>query len=119
MRVMTKRRLSAWMLLSVFLPILLLSSLHIHEHNDVGSGCSDCINHIAHQGHISLTTIHLHDCLLCQFTSVPFLGAATVVWAAIALSHFNFFVEPSAKLQFAAFRHYSPRAPPVLSCYND
>ena len=111
---MTKRRLSAWMLLSVFLPILLLSSLHDHEYVDVSSGCPDCINHTAHQGHISLDTIHLHDCLLCQFTSIPFVGAATVVLAAISLSVFNTVVEPSAKLQFAAYHPHSPRAPPVL-----
>jgi hypothetical protein len=114
MKRMSKRRISAWILLSVFLPILLLSSLHVHETTDVRIGCSDCVNHIAHQGHISLDTIHLHDCLLCQFTSLPFLGATTVVLAVVALRYFNIIVTPSAKLLSASYLHYSPRAPPVV-----
>ena len=114
MNTRTKRSISAWLLLSVFLPMLLLSSLHVHEYVDVRSGCPDCINHIAHQGHISLDTIHLHDCLLCHFASISFLVAATVVLAPITQSCFNIIVEPSAKLRFATYRHHSPRAPPVL-----
>ena len=108
------RRISAWLLLSVFLPMLLLSSLHVHENAPVSSGCSECVNHIPHHGHLSLDTIHLDDCVLCQFATLPFLVAATVFFVAVSWGFHLAFVEPSARLQFTVCRHYSPRAPPVF-----
>jgi hypothetical protein len=107
-------RLSAWLLLSVFVPMLLLSSLHIHEEAPVGNGCAECVNHIPHHGHLSLDTIHLNDCVLCQFATLPFLMAATVFVAAVSWGRQITIVELSAKLSFAVCRHYSPRAPPVV-----
>ena len=108
------RRLSAWLLLSVFLPMLLLSSLHVHESVPVSSGCSECVNHIPHQGHLSIDTIHANDCVLCQFATLPFLMASIVVVAAITWGHKTAIVKPSARLQYAVGRHHSPRAPPVF-----
>ena len=108
------RRISAWLLLSVFLPMLLLSSLHVHENAPVSSGCSECVNHIPHHGHLSLDTIHLDDCVLCQFATLPFLVAAIVFFAAVSWGFRLVLVEPSARLQFTVCRHYSSRAPPVF-----
>ena len=108
------RRLSAWLLLSVFLPMLLLSSLHVHESVPVSSGCSECVNHIPHQGHLSLNTIHVNDCVLCQFATLPFLMASIVFAAIISWGHQTAIVKPSARLQYAVSRRHSPRAPPVF-----
>jgi hypothetical protein len=67
-----KERL-AWVLLMVFIPMLLLSSLHIHsmmETEDVG--CYECQHHLQHAGHLTSAAFSLDDCLLCQMLSVSY-----------------------------------------------
>lgn len=109
-----KRSISAWLLLSVFLPVLLCSSLHVHDEVPASGGCSECVNHIPHQGHLSLDTIHLNDCLLCHFLSLPFVVAVAVVLTAMLQGYAVAVVQLSDKLRLAAFRLRSPRAPPVV-----
>ena len=94
--------------------MVLLSSLHIHDVAPASDGCSACVNHIPHQGHISLDTVHLHDCLLCHFASLPFVAAVAISLTAIPQGPDTAFVQPSGQLQFAASRLYFPRAPPCL-----
>ena len=79
MNVRTKRRLSAWLLLLVFVPML-LSSLHVHPTVGVEDSCTECVNHVPHSGHVSLLTAHSCDCLLCQFVALVYVaGAATLL----------------------------------------
>lgn len=101
------------MLLSVFLPMLLFSSLHIHERVASVQDCTECVNHVPHGGHLSLDTTSIHDCLLCQLASLPFVLAAgiavlpfDVVCSAIVSQR------PSAVFAVVG-RLQSPRAPPV------
>ena len=109
-----KRRISAWLLLSVFLPMLLISSLHIHEEAPVSNDCYECVNHIPHQGHLSLNTIHLNDCVLCQLATLPFLMAAAIFVTIVSWGPQIVIVQPSAKLQLVVCHYHSPRAPPVF-----
>lgn len=78
-----KRHIASWLLLAVFLPVLLLSSLHTHE-NYVWAGsdmeCADCLQHSC-QGHMTATATWSHDCVLCQFLTLPMLTAAVMVVA--------------------------------------
>ena len=111
----TRRRISAWLLLSVFLPMLLLSSLHVHEEAPIGSGCSECVNHIPHHGHLSLNTIHLNDCVLCQFATLPFLMSVMVFVTVVSWGCHIAIVQPLDRLLLVACRHHSSRAPPVIS----
>lgn len=58
--------------------MLLLSSLHIHEQSQTDTDrCTECVEHHC-GGHFTQLTVHQHDCVLCQFVSLPFLWAATV-----------------------------------------
>ncbi len=68
----TKRKITARLLLAVFLPMLLLSSLHIHPTQLLGIGddCTECVNHHC-GGHIGQQTLTVHDCVLCQFLTLP------------------------------------------------
>lgn len=108
----TRNSIYAWLLLSVFLPMMILSSIHVHDDMAVGVSCSDCINHTPHQSHISLDGTHMHDCLLCQFASLPFVVAAITTLAIVPRGQFTTIVELSVKLQFTTCRINSPRAPP-------
>jgi len=83
MKETAKRYFSSWALLAVFLPMLLLSSFHVHPEAHVeGDDCEECVHHLPHAGHISNLTVCSFDCVLCQFLTLPFLVAPLVVFTA-------------------------------------
>lgn len=71
-KVKTKQKIASRVLLAVLLPMLLLSSLHIHpqQPSAVSEECTDCVQHHC-AGHIVQQVQTLHDCVLCQFQSLP------------------------------------------------
>ena len=70
-----RRQLSACILLAVFLPMLIFSSLHIHEiPQTTDTECSDCVHHNCH-GHLTAMATWAHDCVLCQFLTLSMLAA--------------------------------------------
>ena len=73
-----KRQIAAFVMLAVFLPILLLSSLHVHESTENAEVTHvDCLhNHCG--GHLTQTTVHMDDCVLCQFLTLTMLTAAAM-----------------------------------------
>jgi len=59
----------------VFLPMLIMSSVHVHQTADpLDYECSGCVQHHCH-GHIAQLPASMHACVLCQFVSLPFLAA--------------------------------------------
>ena len=67
----------AWVLLTVYLSIVLVSSLHIHPASlwQIDE-CEQCVNHTPHAGHLTASDGWSHDCLLCQFLSFSYVAAA-------------------------------------------
>jgi hypothetical protein len=60
---------SAWILLLVFVPMVILSSVHVHpEWNENSDICHECIEHAVHNGHFTSLKAHV-DCPLCAFQS--------------------------------------------------
>ena len=75
----TKRHIASWLLLAVFVPMLLLSSVHIHETGEIiEAECADCVHHSCH-GHMTAAATWAHDCVLCQFLTLTMLTAAMMV----------------------------------------
>ena len=75
-----KRQVYSWLLLSVFVPMMALAALHVHEDfNDPEISCQACVNHQSHAGHLINALSHLHDCVLCQLHSISFLLASFAV----------------------------------------
>jgi len=72
-----RRKVFARILLSVFVPMLLMSVLHVHECNSIQT-CSDCAHHVSHSGHLTAVASCDYDCVLCQFLSLPFVMALAV-----------------------------------------
>jgi len=92
MKETTRRYYSSLVLLAVFLPILVLSSFHVHPeaHLD-GNHCEECLHHIPHSGHFSSLSVCSFDCVLCQFLTLPFLvGALVVLTTPLFCSTFSF-----------------------------
>ena len=97
-------------MLAVFLPMLLLSVVHIHEgvYTD-GDSCTECVNHIPHAGHLSINASHHDDCVLCQFTSQSFVEAVTVAVATVPVLHDVVFIpQPRPLRSTAAFHAHLP-----------
>jgi len=69
-----KAYISAWILLMVFVPMVVLSSLHVHPQLVIGSEpCHECIDHTVHNGHITVQKATV-DCPLCAFQNNVYQG---------------------------------------------
>ena len=74
----TRRHIASCLLLAVFMPMLLLSSVHVHETAEtIETECADCVHHSCH-GHMTVTATWSHDCVLCQFLTLTLLTAAAM-----------------------------------------
>lgn len=71
-----KRHIASWVLLAVFVPMVIVASLHIHpQETGFELQCNDCVQHQCH-GHLASQSMSIHDCVLCQFLSLPMLAVA-------------------------------------------
>ena len=62
------RHIAPFVLLASYLPMAVLSSLHVHHETiDVHDDCLQCVGHIETAHH------HNHDCLYCNFLSQNYL----------------------------------------------
>lgn len=111
MNIRHKRSCSAWILLLVFVPMLLMSSLH--HHNAVTEHvCYECLHHIHHAGHLSGASSSIDNCVLCQFQGLPFVAASAVVLSVFSIFIFyvSYFVD---KMHVSTVKgRQSSRAPP-------
>lgn len=65
----------SWVLLLVYIPMVLLSSVHVHfEWDENGEPCLECLQHTVHDGHISAVKAHV-DCPLCAFQNNVYQAA--------------------------------------------
>lgn len=79
MNVVTRRQsIDSWVLLAIYVPMLLMASLHVHV-RPLGTNeeCAECIAHHCH-GHLSQTATWAHDCVFCQFLSQTMLPATVI-----------------------------------------
>ena len=68
-----RRKVSAWLLLSVFVPMTMLTALHRHQMvTGAAVACVDCAHHVHHGGHLSAGGTSIDDCLLCQLSTTPY-----------------------------------------------
>lgn len=114
-KITTRRKISAWILLGVFVPMLLLSAIHVHHHDTHHheDECVECVKHIPHAGHISSAQGFTHTCLLCQLFSLPYLtGTAVVLFINLNLI-LAFKTDAAPFVCVRAKGIVNPRAPPV------
>lgn len=71
-------QIARW-LLTIFVPMLVLTALHRHEAVAAEHvSCEACVHHIPHGGHLTATDYSVHDCVVCQLAGLPFMAAAVV-----------------------------------------
>lgn len=108
-----KRQISAWLLLAVFLPMVALSSVHVHRHTDASvTQCSDCLAHSC-PGHLVILDDALGQCVLCQFLSVPYVAAAVIAVIIYPYQHYKLSIVSSTAVLLRTCGVPSLRAPPV------
>ncbi len=76
MEVKLKRHIATWVLLAVYVPMLVFSSLHVHSAASAAEAeCADCVLHHC-GGHLQQHSSSSHPCVLCQFLTLQFLAVA-------------------------------------------
>lgn len=112
-RLKQKRRIAAWALLLVFVPMMVLVSLHHHSYQEVATTCVQCENHLPHAGHFSVQPVSHGDCVVCQFITLPYLLPSAFVFC-------SFITLTTADVNWApryvptvSVGHHLSRAPPV------
>jgi len=105
-----RRRILSFLLLAVFLPAVLASSLHRHPHEEAFS-CIDCHHE---SGHLLPGAGGIDDCVLCHFLGLPYIAAlaATVLPLVVRLK--TDFGRQEQDIPAGSLRHNRSRAPPVL-----
>ena len=71
-----RQRLSAWILLLVYVPMVLLASLHVHSQHEFAQvvDCGLCDTAVHHQGHITASAQHHGECLSCRFLTTQLVN---------------------------------------------
>jgi len=113
MRIQRKRIASAWLLLSVFVSMMMLTALHHHQPSASAADCVECTHHVQHHSHLTAGAGHMHDCVLCQFLSLPYLPATAI---AVVLFAVVTCIAPQHRFCFIAGNGgnaQSSRAPPA------
>lgn len=111
-----RQRLFAWIMLLVYVPMVLLASLHVHTLNDLSRvvDCDQCHTAVHHSGHITASHHHIDECLSCRFLStqidVPRAVATLVVKQVTSHLEFLLAIEPVDRV----VAHPSLRAPPFV-----
>ena len=64
-----RQQFFAWVMLLVYLPMVLLSSGHVHSWQEFSKSidCYQCETGLHHCGHITVDSPHHDECLLCRF----------------------------------------------------
>ncbi len=108
-----KRHIASWVLLAVFVPMLLFSSLHIHETAAEEISCTDCVHHVCH-GHLAQQSVHLHDCVLYQFLTLTFLAAIIQIFCYYQPRNRKIRLQRCLAIRVTSRNLIIPRAPPYV-----
>ena len=113
MNVMIKRQIASWVLLAVYLPMLIISSLHIHETAEFDeTACVECVHHQCH-GHLIQLTDGMHQCVLCQILTLTYVASATGALLFYQPKRKVTYVLNRQTLCLTSPRFFSLRAPPI------
>lgn len=101
------RHIAAIVLLATYLPMVMLSSLHVHhESADTNDNCLHCVGHYEAQHH------HHSDCQYCNFLSLNYLSQDHGQRTTLQPSHATFATHESAPINGSHHGVALLRAPP-------
>ena len=112
----SRQRLFAWIMLSVYVPMVLLASLHVHSLQEYSKvvDCYECHTAVHHSGHIMASQHHHGECLSCRFLTTqvesPQMSVCSIIKQPVSRIEFPL----ATKLVRAMVAHPSLRAPPCI-----
>lgn len=113
MNTKTRRKVTALVMLTLYVSILFSSCFHIHSDNLFAAGeCDQCVHHLPHSGHLTAGGGLQHDCLLCQFLSLVYVAAAVttlIIYNKVCARHYD---APLARIGLTKWGILGLRAPP-------
>lgn len=102
------------MLLAVFVPMLVFSTLHVHSSDfSIQSTCSECVHHHC-GGHLAQHLDAMHDCVLCQFLTLPLMVVAVAAIVAYVKGCMILFAQSQEVLPAQTLGVVVTRGPPVV-----
>jgi hypothetical protein len=108
-----RRQYIAQLLLAVFVPVLLLTITHHHKMVDKPAApCELCLHHVPHSDLSSGAMLALQHCVICHFSTIPYVVPVVVVLLAVALSYFILFLWCRVDYTFTFCPSHHSRAPP-------
>ena len=111
-----RQQLFAWIILLVYVPMVLLASLHVHSISDFSSfvDCDQCHTAVHHSGHITASSHHIDECLSCRFlcTQIDVPRTVAILVVKQVTAHLEFFLAGDPVVRIVA--HPSLRAPPFI-----
>ena len=114
MNVNRKRHIASWLLLAVFVPMLILSSLHVHEQVQKNIvDCKECVDHHCH-GHLTQLSMSMDDCVLCQVLMLTVVAGAALAVVFYRKSFVFHFAQPQCDVRLEALGIPTLRAPPTV-----
>jgi len=111
------RKVSAWLLSSVFILMMAVSALHTHPDiltQETKVECERCAQDIHHGGHITAKLLYLHDCVLCHFLGLPYLFASILALTVSVATVRTLSYPDAANSRPGAWDTSSARAPPSI-----
>jgi hypothetical protein len=110
-----RRQHSAQLLLSVFIPILLLTITHHHTMVEKPvAPCVLCLHHVPHSDLSSGAMLALQNCVICHFSVIPYIVPVLAGLLAVTFSCFILFFWRRVDYFFVFCPSYHSRAPPYL-----
>jgi len=112
----TRISLFASVLLAVFLPMVIISSVHIHNNPNINNQdlCVKCVHHVPHATHFSTHQTKVEHCLFCTFLSLQFVVATTATILFYTSKLNLLFTTPYEYIPVIACGINNTRAPPVV-----
>jgi len=110
-----RRQRIAQLLLSVFIPVLLLTITHHHTMVEKPAApCILCLHHVPHSDLSSGAMLALQNCVICHFSTIPYLLPVLAGLLAVAFSYFILFYWCRVDYFFVFCLSHRSRAPPYL-----
>ncbi len=100
------------LLLAVFVPAVLASSLHRHHH-DAEEEPFECVDCHHHSGHLTSGAHSIDDCVLCHFLALPYIAAISFSVLPLVRRLTALYGRPQQSVCTGRLRHQRSRAPPV------
>lgn len=72
-------------LLVVYLMILAVGFLHVHESEENAFVCQDCTRHVKHNAHITQASVMDFDCVLCKVVGTDYIIPEIQTFSAVVL----------------------------------